>query len=828
MPEYLAPGVVVDEVPAGTKPIAAVSTSTIGMVGLTVRGPVNVPTLITSFGAYNRVFGGLLDHRVYTNNRYALPAAVQQGFDNGAGRIYVNRIIGENSRYATIDLAGNEVVDGAIATLAERALVGALELLIDDGANFRNGNRLLLSDGIRSEYVTATSDPVAAGVGILGELRTDQSSGESANVQTVTVVNDLSAGVTGDMQAGSLLTLDIATTGGLVAGDILRVRQSGNPDTTTEFVTITASADAAFIEGRLLFDHAAADVEVAVVTMADSGTSTTLDNDATVGATLMAFEATAGINLNDVIAIGVPPEFHVVRSLVSSLSIGTSPTKENHAVGVTLQSQTELFRIYARDQGRWGNQLQIQVRPSPMNETTVATLASHGDSPVILTSTVGLFPGSVISILREGVEITRQRITAVDQATNEVELTGGAGVNLLADDEVVSQEFTLIVELLDDSERVSMNERFNNLAVDPQHPRYAPTVVGAFSPAANAAEPAELSDLVRLSDLSMDDNGINLAGATNMRLAVPFDGVTRRAAGGYDDLASVTDATYVGQTADHTANRTGIHRLTGVDDVSIVAAPGQHGQIVQNALITHCELMRYRFAVLDSAPNALLADVQNQRQQYDSDQAALYYPWFEVADPFGQPDERILLPPSGAVCGSFARTDFERGVWKAPANMVVRNILDLNSNITAAQQQILNPMGINVIRDFGSLRGKRIWGARTISSNTEWRYVNVRRLCMFVEKSIMRGTQYAVFEPNSPPLWAELTRSITQFLTNLWHQGALMGPSAEDAFFVDIGHTTMSQTDIDEGRLVVLIGIAPVKPAEFVILQISHRMAVAS
>lgn len=831
MPEYLAPGVFVEEVPGGVKPIAGVSTSTIGMVGLTERGPVNMPTLVTSFGNFTRVFGGMLDHRVFTQNRNALPYAVQGAFDNGAGRIYVNRIVGANAAYATADLFGNAVTVAAATVLAERAAAGAVVLRVDSGNNLAMGDQLLLSDGPRSEYVTADSDPVAIGVALAGRLHAPQGDTLAVDLQDPLVVGtDLTAEVTGDMDAGGTLQLSPATVAALAAGQVLRIQQTDDP-TVTEYVTISAAAAADFNEGTLLFDHPQSTIEVHEVALADSGTSTTVNGDTLASAAIVPLNATAGLADGDVIAIGAGAtrEFHVIRFIVSELSIATTPTTAIHAQGVAVWRQLALMRVHARDQGLWANRVQIRVRPSPLCDTTMAAAAAQNDSPVTLTTVVGLHPGSVVSISRAGVEIVRQRVTAVDHAQNQVELTGGAAVALQVDDVVVSQEVTLIVELLGADGKVSMDEAFGNLAMDPAHPRYAPTILGAFDRAADEPEDAGLSDLIRLSDLTMDDSGVDLAGAADMRLATPFDGVTRILTGGTDDLANVNELTYRGVDADDVDDRTGIHALTGIDDISIVAVPGQSDQIVQNAMITHCERMRYRIAVLDSAVNAKMADIQAQRALYDSTRGALYYPWLQISNQFGRPGERLVIPPSGHVCGAFARTDTERGVHKAPANVVVRNILDMNAKITTGEQEILNPRGINVIRDFSNLgRAKRIWGARTTTSDPEWIYVPVRRLFLFIEKSIERGTQFAVFEPNSPPLWATINRSLTNFLTSVWRDGALMGNSPEEAFFVDVGPNTMTQADIDAGRLIVQVGIAPVKPAEFVIFRVSQKTAGAS
>lgn len=832
MPEYLAPGVFVEEVSGGAKSISGVSTSTIGMVGMAERGPVNTPTLVTNFGTFVRIFGGMLDHRVFTGNRNALPYAVQGAFDNGAGRVYINRIVGANASFGVVDLLGNAAANPAATALSERAIAGATVIRIDDGTNLGAGDRLLISEGARSEYVTAQSDPVAIGVALAGRLHADQADTLAADQQAApTVDTDLTPEVTGDMDAGGALALSPAAVAALTAGQILRIRQTGDPDGTTEFVTITAAGAADFNELTLLFDHPQADVEVHVVTLVDSGTSTTVDGNTLAGANIVALANTAGLAEGDVIAIGAGAtrEFHMVRAIVSDLSIGTTPTQAIHGTGIEVLRQVPLIRVHAKDEGVWSDRLQVRARLSPLCETTVAAGAAQNDNPITLTTAVGLYPGSVVSIQRAGAEIARQRVTAVDQGENQIELDGGAAVALNPDDVVISQEFALVIELLGADGKVAMDEAFDNLAIDPAHPRYAPTILGAFDRAAGEGEQAGLSELVRLSDLTRDDTGTDLAGAAEARLAVPFAGLTRSLDGGDDDLANVDPRTYVGQDAEDVADRTGIHALTGIDDISIVAVPGQSDQIVQNGMITHCERMRYRIAVLDSVANARMADVMAQRALYDSTRAALYYPWLQISDPFGRATDRLVIPPSGHVCGAFARTDRERGVHKAPANVVVRNILDLNAIITTGQQEILNPRGINVIRDFSNLgRSKRIWGARTASSDSEWRYVPVRRLFLFVEKSIERGTQFAVFEPNSQPLWATVNRTLTNFLISVWRSGALMGTTPEEAFFVDVGPNTMSQADIDEGRLIVNVGIAPVKPAEFVIFRISQKTADAS
>jgi phage tail sheath protein FI len=291
--------------------------------------------------------------------------------------------------------------------------------------------------------------------------------------------------------------------------------------------------------------------------------------------------------------------------------------------------------------------------------------------------------------------------------------------------------------------------------------------------------------------------------------------------------------------SDTGAEKTGLETFADVEEISIVAAPGyshhadqlneteddrRASQITQH-LISHCERMRYRVAVLDSPDNFVLSEVRNFRGKFDSKYAALYYPWISVLDPTDRDGRReIQLPPSGFVAGIYARTDVERGVFKAPANEVVRGGINLELRLNKAQQDILNPEGINCFRFFEG-RGFRLWGARTISSDPEWKYISVRRYFAYLEHSIDKGTQWAVFENNGDPLWANIRRTIEDFLFNEWKSGALLGLKPEEAFFVRCDRTTMTQNDLDNGRLICLIGVAVVKPAEFVIFRIGQWTA---
>jgi hypothetical protein len=292
-------------------------------------------------------------------------------------------------------------------------------------------------------------------------------------------------------------------------------------------------------------------------------------------------------------------------------------------------------------------------------------------------------------------------------------------------------------------------------------------------------------------------------------------------------VVSVEDGGYVGTDGGPDA-RTGLQALNEVDDVSIVVIPGITDTAVQLAMITHCETMKDRFCIFDSAKEETMELIIARKNTLESDSGygALYYPWIEISVEKDIANEKVELksmfvPPSGAIAGIYARSDSERGVHKAPANEVLRGVTRLEFNLTNTEQNRLNPIGVNCLRSFTG-RGIRVWGARTISSGSSWRYVNVRRLFIYLEESIDESTQWVVFEPNNERLWARVKQTISNFLTRAWKDGALMGTTPEEAFYVKCDKDTMSPGQIAEGKLIVEIGVAAAKPAEFVIFRIAQ------
>ncbi|SFI42327.1 phage tail sheath family protein [Albimonas pacifica] len=354
-----------------------------------------------------------------------------------------------------------------------------------------------------------------------------------------------------------------------------------------------------------------------------------------------------------------------------------------------------------------------------------------------------------------------------------------------------------------------------DLGFHPLHPRYAGTVMGASPPNGDDA----LANPVRL-DVEDDTTAPVLRQAL---CRANGSGRTVALSGGTDGNAAPTPAVYT----------EALNTLLALEDVSIIAAPGgaEIGSAagINQALIASAETRRsYRIAVLETASQQTIAQVRTTKSGLDSSHAALYYPWITISNPLAATDPlapgRIDVPPAGAVCGIYARTDIERGVWKAPANETVTGAVGLQRHVRFGEQEVLNPLGINCIRALPN-RGIRVWGARTASSDPEWKYVPVRRYFLYLEASIDRGTQWAVFEPNGERLWDNVRTTVADFLYNEWVSGALLGATPAEAFFVRCGRDTMTQNDIDNGRLVCLVGVAALKPAEFVIFRIGQKTA---
>jgi uncharacterized protein len=696
MPEYLSPGVFIEEVPARLKAIEGVSTSTAGFVGESLRGPIpgfipkrgnltlgtanglsftpdSAPVLVTSFAEYQRLFGappvdpsvdGYLGH------------AVRAFFENGGKRAFIARAERPNAVPAL-----HQVLQGAVLRLAR---------------------------------------PVKP----------------NPNAAT-------------EIFLSALTGLDTAATFDVILPD-----------------------------GSVFASHT--------------------------GIAISAYDPQAN-------SITVP---------TGSITADLDPARVAVA---SLTATTDGPRFWARNSGSWGNDLRILITSTSRPPVRLTAAGAANATTLQVESTGSFYIGASVRVDDAGevaettiVDILPGGTLRVADALPAITLTAPSFAQVQEIDITILDVATGVVETYS---RLSWNS-------DPDpaiRRRHYSTVINSRSKLV-FVEPTWAFTGATASDLA-DEKPPTAANQPMTRSGFPT-GPAGSAELGADGAPIVPidpskARPHIIGVDNGPGQRTGIQSLQDIDDVRIIAAPGETERSIQNELISQAERMRYRFAVLDAPPEPGPTNVVNEilthRNAYDSSFAAYYTPWVQI----GAGDQTLLLPPSGHVIGVYARTDNERGVWKAPANEVVRGLTGLRSYITTGEQDILNPRGVNAIRRFEG-RGIRVWGARTLSSDPEFRYVNVRRFLIFMEASIDRGTQWVVFEPNSPPTWSRVVDSVSAFLHTQWRAGALYGRKPEDAFFVRCDETTMSVDDVQNGRLICEIGVAIVRPAEFVIFRIEQ------
>lgn len=480
-----------------------------------------------------------------------------------------------------------------------------------------------------------------------------------------------------------------------------------------------------------------------------------------------------------------------------------TPSDAKASVGYVPTKESAVIKLTAKNPGIWGDNVRVVITPASKAKTQVLEIVEGtAGKQYKVKNSVGFLAGDVVAFSDRGT-IEFNKITKSQDNMIEFEKEFEADVvdkNLLPNKFLTTCEFNLEVKYDDQV------ELYENVSFNIETPNYITKKLAK-------------SDIIVAEYVAGKDDQVIapfelLAGEGEAYKAVSLQG------GSNGSAASVSADTFVG-TDNGAGKRTGIQAFLDNDAVSIMGVPGVTDPNVQLMLVAHCENQASRFAVLDIPRDAKkIDDIMAHRDIFDSNYAALYHPWLEIFDPLDK--KNIAIPPSGSVAGIYARSDNSRGVHKAPANEVVRACVGLDCQFNKGEQDILNPKGVNLIRSFPG-QGIRVWGARTATSDPSWKYVNVRRLFIFIEESIKANTNWAVFEPNDEVLWTRVKRTIDVFLTGLWRDGYLAGGSAAEAFFVDIGRSTMSQDDIDNGRLVCVIGVAPVKPAEFVIFRITQK-----
>lgn len=830
MPEYLAPGVYVEETSFRAKSIEGVGTSTTAFVGPTRKGPIvstepdpagnppAAPELLTSYGDFERIYGGLEDLRfgpgappVAVTNYLA--HSVLQFFNEGGSRLYVGRVANQPAPAATANLRGAVAADESIFIRNRFGGAGGNgRVTVSEIAVGAPADQL---DAFADGVLLRVSDPTAAPASLEGgPLPADFSALPAANPIVLNLsVNgtDRALGFAGQAAAIAATTdlPDPVTIG--AAEREFRVRVNGALQVVQLPQGETPRANVpAVLNGLLTGVVASLDGNRLRLTTQRRGTSASIQ----VLTTRLGFQpgpaatsafADANNNVGDLAAITLADVQARVAALNAGLGAGVAPVLEaTELAGGRFALRTRLANSTAA----------LGIRPAGAGESSAHT-ALGLPAPGAAAGGTGAAP-----ILYQRATVGGQRVWHVPNDTN-TRLTAAG----LANRELHTLSFSLV---FDGPAGEGDSIVFDDLAFGRDHPRFAGTFL--------VQHPAARSDA--LLQPVWFDIGANVDPAELYNALFPAATTTvedgravavHQLTGGTDGLSPM-----VGTPTDAGSYAAAFELLRGVEDISIIAAPGHSdypaGEAIRNALIAHAERPRaYRIAVLDPPPRQLPGDVRNYRARFDSHRAALYYPWVTVTNPLARPGRddvelEINLPPSGFIAGIYARNDVEQSVAKAPANEIVRGALRFESDINFAQQQMLNPLGINCLR-FLSGRGYRVWGARTASSDPEWKYVNVRRLFIYLEASIDRGTQWAVFENNGPRLWANVRETVEAFLYNEWVSGNLLGSTPKEAFFVRCDRSTMTQNDLDNGRLICLIGVAPLRPAEFVIFRIGQKTA---
>lgn len=480
-----------------------------------------------------------------------------------------------------------------------------------------------------------------------------------------------------------------------------------------------------------------------------------------------------------------------------------APENAKASKGFAPTAETPVISFTAKNPGIWGDNLRAVISPSSKAKTQIL---EEIDSPTgkkyLVKNAAGFNAGDIVAFSDMKTTVYNKIVKSQDNTIEfEKEFDGDVvDKNLLPVKVITTCEFSIEVKYED------IVELYENLSFNIEAPNY-------ISKKMAKSELVTAEYVGKPADVIAPFNEI-VAGEEVNFMVVSFT------KGSNGSVSKICASDFIGKD-NGAGKRTGIQAFLDNDTVSIMAIPGITDPNVQLMLVAHCENLASRFAVLDIPRDAKkVDDVLEHRDIFDSQYAALYHPWLEVFDPLDK--KNIAIPPSGSIVGIYARSDTSRGVHKAPANEVVRACVGLDCQFNKGEQDILNPKGVNLIRSFPG-QGIRVWGARTVSSNPSWKYVNVRRLFIFVEESIKANTNWAVFEPNDEVLWVRVKRTIDVFLSGLWRNGYLAGNASSEAFFVEIGRNTMSQDDIENGRLVCVIGIAPVKPAEFVIFRISQK-----
>jgi phage tail sheath protein FI len=787
MPTYLTPGVYFESVDTASAEIAAIRTDVAAFVGIAAQGPVHRATPVESWVQFQSTFGSFLPNAylAYSANAF---------FQNGGAKLYVVRVAAPRAT-TTTNPAFPQPADGSASIV------------------------LSVQGFAAGAVATAQQTSTASAVG----------------VQPVDRMSTL-----------------VNTVAGFPQGSLVQITQAApffQAWHTVEDVNATSNRlywDAALEPGFLL---------TAAITLT-----------AFHEVDLVVSQANAGTNTLSWMN-GLGPDFDVTQTIQFDTGIATS-----HGIFFD-QAGISTLSIKASSPGSWGDTVAVDVSQSSLAATATSTAPQPASGAYSFVQSVVGFP--VASLVRvyqtqASLPVVGYRIVTVANPAN----------NLLQWDTPLIPTFNVTQPLSFETVEFALTtfvngsaqETFTGLSLNPLHPRYVENIVNPRPK--NIVVPPQVglpSQYVRVKDLhSPTPYPNNLPNPS----APQLDDGLLSLWGGRDGIAALQMSDFIGDPASE--KKWGIRSLEDVDEISIVAAPDiliepspaviytvppakpvnvclpcsspapsipmpvpppveaapqfSLDQVfqVQQALIAHCVLMQYRFAILDPPDfgypqqQVSLAEIQSWRQQFDTMYAALYYPWILVLDPLQAGTQLVRrIPPSGHVAGVYANTDLTIGVHQAPANFVTQWAQDLTNDITTEMQAFLNPLSINCIRSFSG-RGIRVYGARTLSSDPSWLFVNVRRLVSMIEHALEISLQWAVFEPNNVHLWNLVRTAITNYLESVWQKGALLGDTAADAFFVICDQTTNTLATTSVGQMIAVVGVAPALPAEFVVFRLGQ------
>lgn len=925
MPEYLSPGVFIEEVPSSLKAIEGVSTSTAAFVGRARRGtvpgyrwpdsgtpnlpftptggfvlePDPAPILVTSFADFQRQFGPPLPIPIASDPKdYGyLGWAVRAFFDNGGKRAYIARIVDPNDKPSTLRVAQGVVyrllrsaakTDKTVYLTSNRGLKPGDVLTFirhSDGLNaLGTPDRPAVADGGNAPFALHSGDSLtvtAAGQSVTGvwtgtaasvrsaagtatfpaallgtalELRVG---GPSAPLQAITftagdaatplsnpptlveVADYLSARVTGvrvSFDAGAdqlVIETDARGTGAQLAVSgpaaahlaLGAVTPGGGNVVDIDQVTLAEIAARLPLPGRITVgDNGAGALRIASVAIGAAAT-VKLDEAPPGNGVLGRLGYGAGATVTETGANGVLPTLTIAgydarsNSISFAAAIGAALDANDVYGIVAAPAANSGPKFYARSPGSWSESLRVLIANADRQAVPIlggATIPA-GATQLQVQTVSSFYVGAVIEVDYSGTGRSYHQVTDINSGSRQLTLSPATTAAIQPAAAVTPVARTLEIDVVvTDLTGAAPTEIYRNLAwnqtagvADPR--RHYAWTINARSRLVWVQPPGVGKPLV---DQLSGSESFTLATQPATPDGFPM-GPATVGAESFNDL----DETWVG-TDNGPGQRSGIESLKDLAEARLIAAPGKTSHGIQLALIAQCELLRYRFAILDGEQDPAggsITSILSHRNLYDTSFAAYYQPWVAVTV-----DGQLRhLPPSGYLAGICARVDNARGVWKAPANETVLNVSGLKTRFTTGEQDLLNPRGVNLIRQFDT-GGIRVWGARTLSSDPDVKYINVRRTLIFLEASIDRGTQWVVFEPNTPETWMRLSDSVSAFLLTQWRDGALFGDSPAQAFFVRCDETTMTADDILNGRLICHIGVAIVRPAEFVIFRIEQ------